>query len=88
MWTKVEGTFSRKHSEVKAILHQHFGPQHLQETTINGSIKDNHGNWEFPYNGVVSFRYKKDATWFLLLAGHLKDTPRENWRAQYTGTYP
>jgi hypothetical protein len=84
MWTTVEGTFTRKHPEVKALLHQHFGPPHEQVAMANGTVKDNHGNWEFPYSGIVKFRYKKDATWFLLLAGHLVDTPQSSWRALYT----
>jgi hypothetical protein len=73
-WETAPGNYWANSVKIKDMLVQHLGPEHRE--TINkltGRKSDNHGNWRLNFAGRMQFRYKKDLTWFLLVAGELKD---------------
>ena len=75
-WITIDGTFRIHRDEVRALCEQHFGPEHTQKfNPVTKRKMDNHGNWMMTFSAKLQLRYKRDVTWFMLMASHLMDPP-------------
>ena len=75
-WESAPGKYFQHYAKIEDLCRRHVGiPHKITMNRITGSKHDNHGNWRMTFDGKVQFRYKKDLTWFLLVAGQLQDPP-------------
>jgi hypothetical protein len=75
-WITVDASFTRQRDTISKLLELHFGPEHKQTYNPHSKRKmDNHGDWQFGWDGKVKLRYKKHLVWFLLMAGQYADPP-------------